>query len=58
MQTMPVKQPKGGLCQAVQLYVQVHVCVGFARTQKCVTLSTSETEYVVLEASLAFHDTR
>ena len=25
MQTMPVKQPTGGLCQAVQLCVQVHV---------------------------------
>ena len=48
MQTMPVEQPTGGLCQAVQLCVQVHVCVGFARTQKCVTLSTSETEYVAL----------
>ena len=39
----------------------------FSRTQKCVTLSTSEAEYValgdavkrvVLEVSLAFHDTR
>ena len=40
----------------------------FSRTQKCVTLSTIEAEYValgdavkkvvVLEASLAFHDTR
>ena len=29
MQTMPVEQPTGGLCQAVQLCVQVHVCVGF-----------------------------
>ena len=30
MQTMPVEQPTGGLCQAVQLCVQVHgMCVGF-----------------------------
>ena len=29
MQTMPVEQATGGLCQAVQLCVQVHVCVGF-----------------------------
>ena len=29
MQTMPVEQPTGALCQAVQLCVQVHVCVGF-----------------------------
>ena len=28
-QTTPVKQPTGGLCQTVQLCVQVHVCVGF-----------------------------
>ena len=36
----------------------------FSRTQKCVTISTSEADWrrseiiVVLEASLAFHDTR
>ena len=29
MQAMPVEQPTGDLCQAVQLCVQVHVCVGF-----------------------------
>ena len=29
MQTTPVEQPIGGLCQAVQLCVQVHVCAGF-----------------------------
>ena len=29
MQTTPVEQPTGGLCQAVQLCVQVHVCAGF-----------------------------
>ena len=28
--------------------MQVHVCVGFSRTQKYVTLSTSEAEYVAL----------
>ena len=28
-QTTPVKQPTGGLCQAEQLCVKVHVCVGF-----------------------------
>ena len=28
-QTTPVEQPTGGLCQAVQLCVQVDVCVGF-----------------------------
>ena len=33
MQTMPVEQPTGGLCQAVQLCVQVHVCVGFLRSK-------------------------
>ena len=29
MQTTLVKQPIGGLCQAEQLCVQVHMCVGF-----------------------------
>ena len=28
--------------------MQLHVCAGFSRTQKYVTLSTSEAEYVVL----------
>ena len=29
MQTTPAEEPIGGLCQAVQLCVQVHVCAGF-----------------------------
>ena len=29
MKTIPVEQPPGDLCQAVQLCVQVHVYVGF-----------------------------
>ena len=30
MQTTPVKQPTGCLCQAEQLFMEVHVCVGFS----------------------------
>ena len=37
-----------GSVSGVALCVKVHVCVGFSRTQKCATLSTSAAEDVVL----------
>ena len=47
MLTTPLRQLTGGRYQVGPLYVEVLV-YWFSRTQKCVTLSTSEAEGVAL----------